>query len=179
MDYQIIRSARRTLSLEITREGKVILRCPHRTSRQEITRFLSEKEHWLMTHLQQLESRPKEPPLTQSQLAALKQQAKDLFPQEVAALAQRLNIRYGRVTVRAQKSRWGSCSREGNISLNCLLLLVPEEVRTYVMVHELCHRKYMDHSAAFWKAVEEAFPDYRIPRKWLQENGRSLIARIP
>lgn len=177
--YEVIRSNRRTLSLEITRDGKVIVRCPHRTSRQAIARFLAEKEPWLHARLKQLENLPKYPPLTEEELAALKQQAKDLFPRQVSVLARQMGVTYGRVTVRSQKSRWGSCSREGNISLNCLLLLAPEEVLTYVIVHELCHRKYMDHSSAFWAAVEEVLPDYRVHRKWLKDQGHALIARIP
>lgn len=177
--YEVIRSNRRTLSLEITRDGNVIVRCPHRTSRQAIARFLSEKEPWLHARLKQLENLPKYSPLTEEELAALKENAKQRFPKKVEAIAQYLQISYGRVTVRTQKSRWGSCSREGNISLNCLLLLAPEAVLTYVIVHELCHRKYMDHSSAFWAAVEEVFPDYRVHRKWLKDQGHALIARIP
>ena len=83
-----------------------------------------------------------------------------------------------RLTIRHQKTLWGSCTPAGNLNFNCLLMLAPEEVRDYVVVHELCHLKHMDHSRAFWRAVEKALPGYRQQRKWLKENGHSLLARL-
>ena len=83
-----------------------------------------------------------------------------------------------RLTIRHQKTLWGSCTPKGNLNFNCLLMLAPEEVRDYVVVHELCHLKHMDHSRAFWRAVEKALPDYRVHRKWLKENGHTLLARL-
>ena len=72
----------------------------------------------------------------------------------------------------------GSCSGAGNLNFNCLLMLAPPEVRDYGVVHELCHRKEMNHSARFWKEVENILPDYRQRRAWLKENGGRLIARM-
>ena len=85
----------------------------------------------------------------------------------------------GRITIRAQKSRWGSCSAKGNLNFNCLLMLCPEEVRDYVVVHELCHRKELNHSNRFWNEVRQLLPSYDSARKWLKTNGVSLIRRIP
>jgi predicted metal-dependent hydrolase len=73
------------------------------------------------------------------------------------------------------KTRWGSCTAQGNISLNCLLTLVPEAVMDYVIVHELCHRIEMNHSSRFWRLVETVLPDYKIQKQWLKEHGADLV----
>ena len=89
-----------------------------------------------------------------------------------------IGVEYGRVTVRRQKSKWGSCSAQGNLNFNCLLMLAPEEVLDYVVVHELCHRKHMDHSKEFWAEVRRVMPDHEKQKKWLKENGAVLMRRI-
>ena len=94
-------------------------------------------------------------------------------------LAPIVGVNCGRITIRAQKSRWGSCSAKGNLNFNCLLMLCPEEVRDYVVVHELCHRKELNHSDRFWNEVRQLLPSYDSARKWLKTNGVSLIRRIP
>ena len=90
-----------------------------------------------------------------------------------------MGVTYGKITIRHQKTRWGSCSGTGNLNFNCLLMLVPEQVLDYVVVHELCHRKEMNHSPRFWKEVEAIFPEYREARKWLKDHGGSLICLLP
>lgn len=90
-----------------------------------------------------------------------------------------MGISFGRITIRSQHTRWGSCSADGNLSFNCLLMFAPESVQDYVVVHELCHRKHMNHSPAFWAEVEKVLPDYRLQKAWLKEQGTSLLARLP
>ena len=89
-----------------------------------------------------------------------------------------MGVTYGRITIRSQHTLWGSCSSKGNLNFNCLLMLTPPEVLDYVVVHELCHRKEMNHSARFWAEVEHVLSDYEIRRKWLRENGTALISRL-
>lgn len=84
----------------------------------------------------------------------------------------------GQIVIRTQYARWGSCSSKGNLNFNCLLALVPPEVLDYVFVHELCHRKELNHSARFWNEVEQILPGYKAQRKWLKEHGSTLISRI-
>ena len=118
--------------------------------------------------------------LTEEELSLLKAKAVPLFAERAALYAPRIGSRgvtYGRITVRCQKTRWGSCSAKGNLNFNLLLLLAPSEVLDYVVVHELCHLLHMDHSAAFWREVARVLPDFRQREKWLKTNGRHLMKR--
>ena len=111
------------------------------------------------------------------QLETLKELAREPIYESLRRFAPQMDVNYGRVTIRCQKSRWGSCSSAGNLNFNCLLALAPREVLDYVVVHELAHRLHMDHSAAFWQEVEKVLPDYRVCRDWLRQNGGALLAR--
>ena len=117
--------------------------------------------------------------LTQEELTELKREAAVLIPERVRYYAALLGITYGRITIRAQHTRWGSCSSRGNLNFNCLLMLTPREAIDSVIVHELCHRKELNHSRAFWKLVYEAMPDYGVWDRWLKDHGRELISRLP
>ena len=88
-----------------------------------------------------------------------------------------MGVTYGRITIRNQKTRWGSCSSKGNLNFNCLLMLTPPEVIDYVVVHELCHRKEMNHSKAFWDEVAHVLPDYEKARLWLKTEGDMIMRR--
>ena len=92
--------------------------------------------------------------------------------EKVSHYASVMGVSYGRITMRNQKTRWGSCSSGGNLNFNWRLLLMPERVMDYVIVHELAHRREMNHSAAFWQIVETYLPDYRERRQWLKVNGQ-------
>ena len=106
-------------------------------------------------------------------------QARGDLTGHAAYFAPRIGVSYGRISIRHQKTKWGSCSSKGNLNFNCLLMLAPEEVRDYVVVHELCHRKQMNHSEVFWAEVERALPNYRDARKWLKTHGRELMQYNP
>ena len=175
--YTLIRSSRKTISLEIRPGGTLLVRAPRRMSEKAIRDFVASKEHWIRTKLHKYQNAPA--PLTPQELENLKKQAKADFSARVSRLSQQVGVSYGRITLRAQKTRWGSCSAQGNLNFNCLLMLAPEEVRDYVVIHELCHRKQMNHSPAFWAEVARVCPDYARRRQWLKEHGPALIARLP
>lgn len=177
--YQVIRSSRKTVSIQISADGKVLVRCPKRMPSSDIHRFVEEKSSWIEKHLAKRVSSPALPPLTQEELHALANQAAAVIPKRTAHFASIIGVDYGRITIRRQRSRWGSCSTKGNLSFNCLLMLTPPEVLDYVVVHELCHRKEMNHSFKFWSEVEAVLPDYRQRRDWLKKYENQLIGRIP
>jgi len=176
MEYTVIRSRRRTISIQLTPQGEILVRCPARMSIDDIDRFVQSKTDWIKTHLPKPSGLPV---LSNEELRQLAAKAKAVLPQRAAYFARLVGVSYGHITIRAQHTRWGSCSSKGNLNFNCLLMLVPPEVADYVVVHELCHRKELNHSARFWAEVERVLPDYKVHRKWLKDHSTSLIARLP
>ncbi len=176
MDYTIIRSRRKTISLQITPQGALVVRCPNRMKQSEIDAFVKSKERWILSHLPK---EPLTPPLSPEERKSLTEAARKDLTERVAFFGPKVGVTVGRIAIRSQRTRWGSCSAKGNLNFNCLLMLAPAEVRDYVVVHELCHRKEMNHSPRFWAQVEAILPNYRAPRNWLKENGSALIARLP
>ncbi|MZP31264.1 DUF45 domain-containing protein [Heliobacterium undosum] len=108
----------------------------------------------------------------------MRAQSEALIPQRVGEIAGRLGYAYGKVTIRDQKTRWGSCSSKRNLSFNWRLVLFPPAVMDYVIVHELCHLQELNHSARFWTLVERHVPDYALHRRWLRERGREFSAPL-
>ena len=174
VEYKVIRSKRKTLALQIHPDGSVIVRAPLKMPAKDIHAFVEEKAEWIAKHL------PKAPimPFTDDEIRQLAEAAQLDLPQRVTHFAPLVGVSVNRITIRSQRSRWGSCSSKGNLNFNCLLMLCPEEVRDYVVVHELCHRIEMNHSPKFWAQVERVCPDYRVHRKWLKDHGGELIGRL-
>lgn len=177
---EILRSHRRTISIEVKANQQVVVRAPQSMPQRDIQRFLWEKRGWIEKQLQRIQASPapQEPLFTEAELRRLKAEAAVDLPQRVAKYAPVVGVKVGRITIRHQKTRWGSCSAQGNLNFNCLLMLCPETVRDYVVVHELCHRKELNHSRAFWTLVERVMPEYRAEYMWLKENGGRLIRRL-
>lgn len=175
--YEIIKSDRKTIAIQIKPDGQVVVRCPKRMRIEEAKQFVESKSDWIEKHLanrpvQQVEKyAPRE-------IEQLREQARIIVTARVRYYAPIIGVTYGQIAIRTQHTRWGSCSSKGNLNFNCLLALVPPEVLDYVVVHELCHRKEMNHSVQFWKEVERVIPYYKSCKKWLKENGTSLIARL-
>lgn len=184
-DYRIIRSRRKTISIEVTPELEVIVRAPRWVSGKEIRSFVDEKKEWIqktkarVAARQELEKNAPDIRLTQKELNELIQEAKRVIPGRVDFYAGQIGVTYGRITIRHQKTRWGSCSAKGNLNFNCLLMLAPPEVLDAIVVHELCHRKEMNHSARFYREVHRVYPEYDRWNTWLKKNGRELQRRNP
>ena len=179
--YEVIRSRRKSISLEISRQGRILVRAPLSMRDAEIARFVSGKEEWIRTHLEkvrQIREQASGQRLTAEEIRALADRAGREIPPRVEMFARKAGVSYGRITIRNQKTRWGSCSGKGNLNFNCLLMLAPPEVLDYVVVHELCHRKQMNHSAAFWAEVARVIPDYKEHVQWLKTEGSRLMRRM-
>lgn len=181
-NVKIIRSDRKTISIQITPELLVIMRIPRYVTDKEAADFLEKKKSWIDKKRKELreisEKRKKDPPLTEVQIRNLAERALEVIPLKVEKYARILQVTYGRITIRNQKTRWGSCSAKGNLNFNCLLMLAPDDVVDYVVVHELCHRLEMNHSFKFWKQVERILPGYREQKEWLNINGAELMGRM-
>lgn len=177
--FEVIRSARRTIAIQI-KSGRVIVRAPLRMSKAEIERFVASKADWINKHLEASKQRQSVPvqTFTTAEIQQLADAALHDIPQRVRKYAAIIGVTVGRITIRNQKTRWGSCSSKGNLNFNCLLMLCPEEIRDYVVVHELCHRKELNHSPRFWNEVARVMPDYAVSRKWLKDKGSALIRKL-
>ena len=179
--YQLIRSNRKTISLELTSKG-LLVRAPYGMTREQIDQFVKSKEAWIAKHRakmeESLQSQTPENKLSMDEIRALADQALKVIPERVAYYAPLVGVTYGRITIRNQKSRWGSCSSKGNLNFNCLLMLTPPEVLDSGVVHELCHRKEMNHSDRFYAEVRRVFPEYQKWYGWLKKNGPALMMRM-
>ena len=116
--------------------------------------------------------------ITELELNELINSAMRVIPERVRYYAPIVGVDYGRITIRNQKTRWGSCSSAGNLNFNVALMRVPLEVLDYVVVHELCHRIELNHSKRFWSEVERVLPDYKKQKKWLSENGAGIMREV-
>ena len=176
IEVEIIRSKRRSMAIQIRTDGSVVVRVPMHASDRAIKRFVSAHARWIADNRGQMFERRKkladnsyDIPAWESLSAADKKIAKQKIMEHVDYYARRMEIDYGSISMRNQKSRWGSCSSKGNLNFNYRLAYLPEELLDYVVVHELAHRRHMDHSAAFWEEVETYYPAYKKCRQMLND----------
>lgn len=177
---RLIRARRKTLSIRITQEGNLEIRAPLGMPKGEIEAFLKEKAQWIETHRAKVlaeYAQGQEAPLGEEEILTLAEQMRQRLPEKLNRHAASMGVTFGRVTIRCQQTRWGSCSSRGNLNFNCLLMLAPEEVLDYVVVHELAHRKQMNHSALFWQEVARECPNYKKSLRWLKDRGGALLSR--
>ena len=179
IEYELVRTGATRLSARVDRDGNVIVRAPYGTDHSVIESFLSRnKERIEKMVLSAREGRQLR--LSRQEMDDLAKEARQVFPERVEYWQRTMGgISIGKVTVRNQLSRWGSCSQNGNISLNVLLLKAPPRVLDYVIIHELAHRLQMNHSKAFWAIVQRYCSDYKECRKWLKDEGGKLMALNP
>ena len=181
MKFRIVRSKRRTISLEV-KEAEIIVRAPYEVSVKDIDAFVNSHRKWIDNRIEKLREQRKlasqAASLSEADIKELTAQAKKVIPERVAYYAPLVGVTYGTVTIRKQKTRWGSCSAKGNLNFNCLLMLAPPEVIDSVVVHELCHRKEMNHSKRFYDEIHRVFPAYKKWDRWLKENGQLILMRV-
>lgn len=226
MQYQLIRSNRKSIAISFDRDGNLTVKAPSWAERSKIDAFVSSKEEWILAtaaRLQREREKAREGRLRlengdvlsylgekrvltvireqrsrarvkcvmerllmwvpyeadyELRRACLEKwyrgQAQYVFTQKAREYAGILDVDFKEIHIKDQKSRWGSCSGRGNLNFNWRLLMAPEPVCDYVILHELCHLRFMDHSASFWGLVESICPEYKRYRGWLKENGGQL-----
>lgn len=178
----VIRSSRKTLSIQL-KSGELVARAPLRMKEKDIYEFIESKRAWIEKHLSSMEERQRAlegiHPFTEEEIKSLAEKAKAIIPERVKYYAPKIGVTYGRITIRSQRTRWGSCSSKGNLNFNCLLVLFPPEIIDSIVVHELCHRKHMNHSPQFYQEIDKFFPDYKRCHKWLNDNGMKYMERLP
>lgn len=176
----LIKSNRRSVGITIKPGGEIIIRAPRLMPNAMVMSFVQEKTAWILkTHEKQGKIQPvilseQEEKQRNALEKRYRNAAKDYIPKRVEYYHQFTGGHYEKITIRDQKTRWGSCSSTGTLSFSFRLMLAPPRVLDYVVVHELCHLTHMNHSKEFWNMVENILPDYKEHRKWLKENGHTL-----
>ena len=181
-NVEVRRSKRKSAIIKITADMQIVVFVPLYVSDNEIEKMVISKSKWIDEHMLKVQStideRSKLEKITFEQVKELADQAVEYIPKRVKYYAEKENFVYNKITIKNLVSRWGSCSTKGNLNFNCLLMLTPDYVIDYIVVHELCHLREMNHSEKFWAGVEKIMPDYQRAELWLKQNGGNLISRM-
>ena len=170
MEYQLIRSKRKTLAIEITRDARLVVRAPLRCSQARIEQFLAEKQAWITLHLQKMQQRRENhPEPTPEEEIFLRQKARNLLPVLVNRYAAQMDVQPTGITITGARTRFGSCSPKNRLSFSFRLMDYPMEAIEYVVVHELAHILHKNHSAAFYAEIEKILPDWRTRNRLLKQ----------
>lgn len=162
MDYTVIRSRRRTIALEITRDAQVVVRAPMHISKRDIQRFAAAHQDWIAVHLKRRQEHlAAHPAPTEAEIAALRQQARAILPGKVAHWATIMGVEPTGVKITSARTRFGSCSGENSLCFSLYLIQYPEEAIDYVVVHELAHIRHRNHGPDFYAEVAKYLPDYK------------------
>lgn len=168
--YELLRSRRKTLALEITRDCRVLVRAPLRLSRARIDDFVAGHAGWIASHLEQQRQRAAAapPPPTGAEIAALKAKAWAVLPEKVAYWSARMGLFPTGVKITTARKRYGSCSGANSLCFSCFLMNCPEAAIDLVVVHELCHIREKNHGPRFYALLEQALPDHKERKKLLK-----------
>ena len=168
--YYIRHKRARRYLLRVDHDGRVRVTIPRGGSKREAEAFAARSLTWIARQ----RARVTPPLFTVDERRALRQRARAELPPRLLALAAQHGLAVAGVSIRNQRTRWGSCGRDGHITLNWRLVLMPEAVREYILIHELMHLRRLDHSPEYWRLVAAACPAYREARQWLRTHGPGL-----
>lgn len=222
--YNLSRSKRKSVSIAVEKDQKIIVKAPIDFSAKEIQRLIEKKADWIVEKTERAGKMQKERPvhnyingevfyyrgkpltlnlilnrdrnriMVKKQADTLlvvssaakseeiknaivkwyRERAREIVEQKVSYFQKFIGKNIGDIRIKEQKSRWGSCSSKGNLNFNWKIIMAPDDIIDYLVVHELCHRLHMDHSKEFWESVERIIPDYKTKERWLKENGTRL-----
>lgn len=176
-EYEVRNSLRsRNLRVTISGEGELLISAPALVSRFFVESFLKERGEWIIKHMKKiLNNQNIRIPDDPRRYRDFKERARGLVKDRLAYFNQFYGFQYGTVAIRNQQSRWGSCSSKGNLNFNYRIVFLPSDESDYIVVHELCHLKEMNHSSRFWELVELTVPDYREIRKKLKSKSLTSV----
>ena len=175
---QIIRSHRKTIGLQITNDARLIVRAPYFTSDDFIHKLIHRKESWITTkqdYFKQRQNSALVRKFSPGEVFLFKTKALEYITQRVEYYAQIYDLKYRSIRINNAKTRWGSCGYKGTLNFTWRLMMAPERVVDYVIIHELMHLKQKNHSRKFWDEVRMVMPDYKEDEQWLKENGHRLV----
>ncbi len=163
----------RRLRLAVYCDGSIVVTAPAYLGETAAERFISEKAEWLFSKIRFFSQLPANPisRYTKKDYLKYKEQAFALIESKVRALNEVYGYSYRKINIRNQKTRWGSCSRKGNLNFNYKILFLPEKMQDYIIVHEICHLKEFNHSKNFWALVARTVPNHVAIRKELKRGG--------
>ena len=178
ISVEVIRSQRKTMAIQVHADGRVTFRIPKQLPGTDVQKQLESHRGWILNKLLEMEDRRKKREKAKVQdgaqtnqfpewgalQTAEKKHIQESFRQRAEYYAGMMGVTFGNITIRNQKTRWGSCSGKGNLNFNYKLYFLPAELMDYVIIHELAHRRHMNHSAAFWQVVEQYGPEWRTAR---------------
>ena len=170
MDYTIIRSKRRTMCIQIKRDGAILVRVPMWTSESTINEFVAKHSNWIEKKQELVKNAHIPEDFDQSEIKALKERLLKIIEPLIEYYSIKMGVYPTRISINSARTRFGSCSSKKSLNFSYRLALYPYEAIEYVCVHELAHLKEMNHSKGFWAIVEEQLPDYKS-RKALLRRG--------
>ena len=168
MDYKVIRSNRKSVSIEITPKAEIIVRAPLFASDKTIASIIATKQKWIDEHLEKIRSTPPLPQLSREQINAYVSAAKTVLPEKVRYFATLMGVDPTGITITGANKRFGSCSGKDRICFSYHLMRYPDAAIDYVVVHELAHIVHKNHSKSFYALVEKYMPDYKEREKLLK-----------
>ena len=193
IEYELIRMNRKTLAIHISEDGKVTVKAPVGMRETMITDFISSKQDWIEARIKKAHAESinrivicegatvpfRNKPLLVKDAGKTRrwmiEEARSEFEKKASFYSGIIGVSYNRIAVREQKTRWGSCSSGRNLNFNWKLIMMPEKVLDYVVIHELSHLIEMNHSKRFWNIVAEVCPEYIECRKWLKDYGGRFL----
>lgn len=160
LDYVLIRAHRRSVSMFVRRDLSIVVRAPMNMPKHSIDDFVSKHESWAVKHIDTIKSRAT-PSLSDVEISALKKEAAALLTQKVEKYSRIMGVSASGVKITSAATRWGSCSGKNSLCFSYRLVLLPESLIDYIVVHELCHIRVKNHSSAFYTEVARYMPDYK------------------
>lgn len=151
-------------------KGVLQVKAPIFLTKRQIQGFIEKNKHWIEASYKKRQNSSLKP----EKIEEYKKQAKRLIPPRVKVFAEKYGFSYNSVKITSAKTRWGSCTSKRNLNFTYRLILAPQKVIDYVIVHELCHLRQMNHSKKFWDEVAAIMPDYKVQEHWLKEHGASI-----